>query len=111
MVALAARPLNAGLAAYPLQRQTNGEGTSLAEVADALIVAAPAYAKLQAIVLILDADPVAYGLPAIGARRWILVIVGNIDDLCSKARLVTMEEYTVRYVHCHGVVQNVDHWI
>src|SRR5437868_13002332 len=35
------RPLNAGLAADPLQRQVNGEGAALSEGPDLLIVAAP----------------------------------------------------------------------
>ena len=59
VIALAAGPLNAGLAAEPLQRQVNGEGAALAEGADALIVAAPRQAKLQAFVFIFDAETVA----------------------------------------------------
>ena len=67
-------PLNAGLAAEPLQRQVKGEGAALAERADVLIVAAPGEAKLQAFVFIFDAEPVAHRLIAVGERERVLLL-------------------------------------
>ena len=66
MFVIAAGPLNAGLAAYTFKRQVDGEGAPFSECPDALIVATPGHAKLQAIVLIFDAEPAPDRLPAIG---------------------------------------------
>src|SRR5256885_1264659 len=92
MSAIALGPLNAGLAAHTLQRQVNGEGAPLAEGSDPLIVAAPGHAKLQAIVLIFDADPIANRLPTVGQRQRVLGLVGEIDDAGAEYRPITVEQ-------------------
>src|SRR5260221_3077625 len=71
--------LNAGLAAYTFQRQVDGEGAPLAECPDALIVATPGHAKLQAIVLIFDAEAVADPLPTTGYWPGVLRLLCEVD--------------------------------
>src|SRR5690349_5537783 len=92
MPARALGPLNAGLAANPLESQVNGEGASLPEGADALIVAPPRYAKLQAIILVLNADTVAHRLEAIGHRQRVFALVSKIDDRGAEYRPVALEQ-------------------
>src|ERR1041384_5351453 len=62
-------PLNAGLATKAFQSQMKSESTALSERPDMLIVAAPRQAKLQALVLVGDAEPVADRGPAVGQRQ------------------------------------------
>src|SRR6476620_5933589 len=95
-IAIAESPLNAGLAAHPLQRQVDGEGTSLAEGPDALIVAPPGHAKLQAIVLIFDAKAISHRLPAVGDRQRIFALVSEVDDARAKDRPVAREFHARR---------------
>src|SRR6476646_3261420 len=70
----------------------NGESASLAESTDALIVAPPRDAKLQAFILIFDAQPIADRLPAIGERQRVLSLVGEIDDACAEDRPIAAEQ-------------------
>ena len=64
VVAVYSGPLNAALAANPFQCQMKAEGASRAECADPLIVALPRQSKLQAVILILDAEAVPDRLPS-----------------------------------------------
>src|SRR3954447_9717638 len=68
-----------------------GESASLSERPDALIVAAPRQAKLNAIVLIIDAEAVAHGLKAVRQRERILALVGEVDDGRPEHRPVALE--------------------
>ena len=56
------------------------EGASLAEGPDALIVAAPREAKLQAFVFIVNAQPVPDRLNPSAMRQRILALAGEIEN-------------------------------
>src|SRR5215212_10412702 len=86
------RPLNAALAAKSFQRQMKGKGASLAEGADALIVAAPGKSNLQAIILILDPQAMSDRFPAIRQRQRVLALVGQVDDGRSEDRPIMAEQ-------------------
>ena len=68
------------------------ESASLPEGADLLIIAPPGEANLQAVVLILNAEAVADGLPTIGKRQRVFVLVGKVDDGRAEDRPVTTEQ-------------------
>src|SRR5437868_1861340 len=104
----AASPLNAGLAAHTFQRQVNGEGAPLAEGPDALIVAAPGHAKLQAIILIFDADAVADRLPTVAQRKRVLGLVGEIDDAGAEYRPIAVEQDPSRDAQLLPIAQILD---
>ena len=61
------------LAAQILERHPEQEGVAPPEVAGRVIVAPPGHAKLEAIVVIGDAEPVADRLVAVGERERVLV--------------------------------------
>src|SRR3954454_21980657 len=84
-------PLNAALAAKPLQGQMKGEGTSLAERPDALIVATPRQAKLQAIVLVKKAEAVPHRRESVGDRKRVLFLIGEVEHGCAEHRPVAVE--------------------
>src|SRR5574338_845936 len=75
---LARSPLNPALAVKTFQSQAQAESAAFPEGADLLIVAAPGESNLQAIVLILDAEAMPHGLPSVGERGRILVLVGEV---------------------------------
>ena len=63
---LAARALNASLAAEPLEGNIERQGATLSEIPDALIVALPRYAKIKAIVLIIEPHAQPHRLEPVG---------------------------------------------
>src|SRR6185503_2364284 len=67
------------------------EGAALPEGTEALIVAAPRNAKLQAVILIGDAQAVADPGEAVGDRKRVLVLAGQIDHSRPEDRPVTLE--------------------
>jgi hypothetical protein len=83
-------PLNASLAAEPLQSNLEREGAALAELPDALIVAPPGNAKLQAFVLIRMPSRLRTGSQP-SASDSVLVLVGEVDDGRSEYRPVARE--------------------
>ena len=58
-------PLNAGLAAEPLERHPEREGASFAEPANSLIVPPPRDAKRNALILVIDAKAVPNRLESV----------------------------------------------
>src|SRR6185295_16825407 len=84
-------PLNAGFASKAFQTQVKSEGTPLPERPDILIVAAPRQAKLQALVLVGHAQPVAHRGPAVGERQRVFGLAGEVDDARSEHRPVARE--------------------
>src|ERR1051325_2790836 len=84
-------PLNAGLATEAVQSQMKSESTALSERPDMLIVGAPRQAKLQAFVLVGQAQAVANRGPAVGQRQRVLLLAGEVDDARSEHRPVARE--------------------
>src|SRR4051794_38785583 len=71
--------LAAALASQIAQRHPDQEGVPAPRVAACFIVAPPGQAKLDAIVIVEDAEPVADRLEAVGERERILAAIGEID--------------------------------
>src|SRR4030095_4965122 len=72
-------PLTAGLAADALQRESKREGAALLELAEALIVALPGHAKLQAFIFVSDAETMTHRLISVRQRQWILFLAGEVE--------------------------------
>ena len=68
------------------------ESASLPKGADLLIIAPPGEANQQAVVLILNAEAMADGLPTIGKRQRVFVRVGKINHGRAEDRPVTAEQ-------------------
>src|SRR5579884_3856290 len=69
-----------------------GEGVALFEAANRLIVAAPRHAKLDAIVLIFDAQAITNRLEPVGDGKRVLVLAGEIDDAGAEDRPIFAEQ-------------------
>ena len=101
-------PLNAALAAYPLQSQVDRKSTSGSESADALGVPTPRDADLQTIVLILDSQPRSDGVETVGERQRVLLLVGEVDDRRSEDRPIAAEQHPARQPQLFYVAKILD---
>src|SRR6187551_3450756 len=88
-----------------------GEGASLAERPDALIVATPGQAKLQAIVLIQYAQPMSHRREAVGDGQGVLSLVGEIEDGRAEDRPIAAEQDTAGKAQLFLVAQILDRGI
>src|SRR3954469_16486270 len=84
------------------------EGASLAERSDALIVATPRQAKLQAIVLIEKSEPMADRSEAIRNRQRILSLVRKVEDGRAEDGPIAVEENAASQAQFFLVAQILD---
>src|SRR5436190_23585128 len=85
-----------------------GEGTSLAERPDALIVAAPRQAKLQAVVFVKKSQAIPHGGKAVRDRQGIFAFVGEIEDGRAEYRPIAIEQDPARQAKLLLVAEILD---
>src|SRR3954462_10741407 len=100
--------LAAALASQIAQRHPDQEGVPAPRVAACFIVAPPGQAKLDAIVVVEDAEPVTDRLEAIGDGEGIFLAIGEVDDGRAEHRPITREAHPAAQPDLLAIAQILD---